>query len=199
MTLQVGPDGIEPVRHTTVLGIDPSLTNTGLAVLTDGRPTALHSIGWHSSSSSSFEDRAERILALKRDVLAWIDTHASDAALAVIEGPIPGGNTDTAYLFDRGGFWWQLYPALRRRKIPVAVVNPNTRPGWATGTKADKTMILQAVRQWYPRVKILNHDIADALIMALMGTMRADRSIPMPFLVKERHYNGLEAVSWPKA
>ncbi|WP_078313720.1 crossover junction endodeoxyribonuclease RuvC [Mycobacteroides chelonae] len=183
---------------TTVIGIDPSLVSTGLAVLTDGRPTAMHSIGWGCHKGASYEDRSLRILAVKKAILTWIDHHAPNPDLVAMEGEIPGGKV-TGHYFDRAGLWHHLYPALRRRKMPVAIINPKTRPLWAVGNgNADKKTILPAVCAWYPGVPIRNHDIADAIILALMGTMKLDRSVRMPFLVKERHYNGLEVVKWPK-
>ncbi|MEC4838158.1 hypothetical protein R2360_00205 [Mycobacteroides chelonae] len=43
---------------------------------------------------------------------------------------------------------------------------------------------------------MLNHDIADAAVLALMGAFHLGEA--MPFTVKERHYAGLEAAAWPK-
>ncbi|SKO00274.1 Uncharacterised protein [Mycobacteroides abscessus subsp. massiliense] len=56
--------------------------------------------------------------------------------------------------------------------------------------------MLANVREWFgPRVKVLNHDIADAAVLALMGAFHLGEA--MPFTVKERHYIGLGAAAWP--
>lgn len=172
------------MQVTTVLGIDPSLRSTGLAVLRDGVPVALHSIGWGCHKGASYEDRCVRILAVKKAALTWIDEHAPDADLVAMEGEIPGGKV-TGHHFDRAGLWHHLYPALLRRKLPVAVVNPRTRPKWAVGNgNAAKEVVEAAVCAWFPRITIDNDDIADAIILALMGSVRF--GAPMPPTVRER-------------
>lgn len=184
---------------TTVLGIDPSLTNTGLAVIHDGVPVRRHSIGWSGHNGASYDEREERIVSLVNSITAWIKETGVVADLAVIEGPIYHGKMLPSQ-HDRAGAWWGFYSQLRRKlKVPRAVCSPTTRARWATGHgHAEKKDVLTTVRAWYPSVKVLNDDIADAVVLGLIGTMKLDRSIRMPFLVKERHYEGLEAVAWPQ-
>ncbi|MEC4854671.1 crossover junction endodeoxyribonuclease RuvC [Mycobacteroides chelonae] len=169
---------------TTVLGLDPSLTGTGLAVVRDGVPVALKSIGWGCHEGISYEDRSLRILAVKKAVLTWIDHYGTDTDLVAVEGEIPGGKV-TGHYFDRAGLWHHLYPALRRRKMPVIVVNPRTRPKWATGNGgADKKTVQAAVQKWYPRTGIDDHNVADAIVLALMGSVRLE--MPVPTMVRAR-------------
>lgn len=181
---------------TTVLGIDPSLRNTGLALVRDGQPLRLHSIGWAGHDGDSYGDRRKRIVSLTKAVGQWIDAHVPlTTDLAVIEGPILHGKMLPSY-FDRAGLWWGLYAALAQRKLPVAVVMPTTRALWATGHgRAEKEAVLSTVRGWFPATKVLNHDIADAITLAMLGSLKLGSS--MPFEVKQRHLNGLEATTWP--
>ncbi|MBZ4547778.1 hypothetical protein [Mycobacterium avium] len=49
-----------------VAGIDPSLTNTGIAVLADGNPLSLRSIGHGTLSGHSYAHRADCTTELAR-------------------------------------------------------------------------------------------------------------------------------------
>ncbi|MBN7454297.1 crossover junction endodeoxyribonuclease RuvC [Mycobacteroides abscessus] len=180
---------------TIVLGIDPSLRSTGLAVLTDGQPTALHSIGYGGHDGDSYATRSRRVRAVCRAVIEWA-LRDGPPDLAVIEGPAYGQFLPST--FDRSGLWHGLFGALDAKKVPVAVVPPQTRAKWATGNgRAEKGEVLLNVREWFgPRVKVVNHDIADAAVLALMGAFRLGEA--MPFTVKPRHYAGLDAAAWPK-
>lgn len=168
---------------TIVLGIDPSLRSTGLAVLTDGRPTALHSIGYGGHDGDSYATRSRRVRAVCRSAIEWA-LRDGRPDLAVIEGPAYGQFLPST--FDRSGLWHGLYGALDAKKVPVAVVPPQTRAKWATGSgRAEKGEVLANVRAWFPPpTKVLNHDIADAAVLALMGSVQF--GTPMPTTVRER-------------
>lgn len=180
-----------------VAGIDPSLTNTGIAILLDGQPLLLRSIGHGTPNGKTYGHRSDRIVAQCRAVIAHVlpcNSSAADIDLAVMEGPAYGANLPSAH--DRAGLFWGLYSTLRARKIPIAVVAPKTRALWATGSgNADKRDVLAAVRAWWPNKRILNHDIADAAALAAIGAFHAGD--PMPFPVRERHSANLAAVQWP--
>lgn len=176
-----------------VCGIDPSLTNTGIAILSDGQPMLLRSIGHGTLSGRSYAHRSDRIVSQCRAVMdAVISREATD--LAVIEGPAYGACNASTH--DGSGLWWGLYSTLRARRIPIAVIAPTTRAKWATGKgNADKTTVLTTVRSWWPNTHVANHDQADALVLAAIGAFHAGD--PMPFPVKERHTANLAAVQWP--
>lgn len=177
-----------------VAGIDPSLTSTGIAVLVDGQPTLLRSIGHGTLSGRSYAHRSDRIVSECRAVINAVLGAPRPIDLAVIEGPAYGACNASTH--DGSGLWWGLYSTLRARRIPVAVIAPTTRAKWATGKgNADKATVLAAVRAWWPNTHIANHDQADALILAAIGAFHHDD--PMPFPVKERHTANLAAVQWP--
>ncbi|WP_062906491.1 RuvC family protein [Mycobacterium avium] len=74
-----------------VAGIDPSLTNTGIAVLADGNPLSLRSIGHGTLSGHSYAHRSDRIVSQCRAVIdALILADDAKPAVAVIEGPAYG-------------------------------------------------------------------------------------------------------------
>lgn len=179
-----------------VAGIDPSLTNTGIAILADGQPLSLRSIGHGTPNGKSYGHRSDRIVAQCRAVIdALVLADDAKPALAVIEGPAYGANMPSH--FDRAGLFWGLISTLRARRIPTAVIPPATRAKWATGKgNADKRTVLATVRSWWPATRIANHDQADALVLAAIGAFHAGD--PMPFAVKERHSANLAAVQWPE-
>ncbi|MDD7812608.1 crossover junction endodeoxyribonuclease RuvC [Mycobacterium sp. CSUR Q5927] len=177
-----------------VAGIDPSLTNCGIAILDQGHPVHLDAVGHGGKDGASYDHRSRRIVSQCRCIIGIIATHSPQ--LAVIEGPAYGQNLPSNH--DRAGLWWGLYSALRARKIHTVVIAPKTRALWATGNgNADKRDVLQTVRTWWPthRRAIRNHDIADALVLAAIGAHHLGD--PMPFQTKDRHTLALDAISWP--
>lgn len=178
-----------------VVGIDPSLTNCGIAILHNGQPAYLDTIGHPGHDGANYDNRSDRIVSQCRAIITATTRAVGDRIdLAVIEGPAYGANLPSNH--DRAGLWWGLYSALRARKIPTAVVAPGTRAKWATGHgRASKTDVLTAVRTWWPNQAIRNHDIADAAVLAALGAFHLGE--PMPFPVKDRHTLALEAIAWP--
>ncbi|MEB3021292.1 crossover junction endodeoxyribonuclease RuvC [[Mycobacterium] crassicus] len=176
-----------------VAGIDPSLTNCGIAILEAGQPVHLDAVGHAGKDGASYDHRSRRIVSQCRCIISIITTHTPD--LAVIEGPAYGHNLPSNH--DRAGLWWGLYSALRAKHIPTAVVAPGTRAKWATGHgRAGKADVLKTVRAWWPDTTIRNHDIADAAVLATLGAFHAGD--PMPFPVKPRHQVGADVIDWPE-
>ncbi|MGV0627194.1 crossover junction endodeoxyribonuclease RuvC [Mycolicibacter minnesotensis] len=187
-----------------VAGIDPSLTSCGIAILHNGQPAYLDAIGHPGRDGASYDHRSRRIVSQCRAIITAItecniggrnSTPNVAIDLAVIEGPAYGANLPSNH--DRAGLWWGLYSALRAKRIPTAVVAPQTRAKWATGHgRATKTDVLNAVRTWWPNHSIRNHDIADAAVLAAIGAHH--HGDPMPFPTKPRHTLALDAIDWPE-
>jgi len=182
-----------------VVGIDPSLTNTGIAALLNGAPIAVNRIGHGTRNGNSYAHRSDRIVSQCRAV---IDTLTCDFGihgpktidLAVMEGPAYGANLPSAH--DRAGLFWGLYSALRAKHVPTVIIPPATAKKWATGHgDATKKVVLCAARQWWPGLRIADDNVADALVLAAIGAFHLGH--PMPFQVKDRHTTGLEAIDWP--
>lgn len=179
----------------TVVGIDPSLTSTGLAILSDGNPTTLETIGHHTRNGQSYAHRSDRIVSQTRAVIDCLRSHtpAGGYQLAVIEGPAYAHHN--AYTHDGAGLWWGIYSAIRAKRVPIAVCAPQTRAKWASGRgNAPKAEILALVRSWWPETTIRNHDIADACVLALMGAHHLGERV---WFAKERHTTALESIDWP--
>lgn len=211
-----------------IAGVDPSLTNTGLAVFEcsqncndcdcpvercmgyglgvkccpdcrhsrRARPHSLHSIGWGEEGGKSWLDRNRRGRDLASAVCSWLVQRSPD--LVLIELPIPRGLNRAS----QPDLWWLfnlLLAELTDRRIDCVMVNPRTRQAWATGNgNAGKPEILAEVRTWWEPVKVLNADIADAIVLASMGALRYGYELPAKVRVKPRHWTPLlEKVIWP--
>lgn len=190
---------MERARVSIVVGLDPSLTNTGIAVLVNGAPLLLTSTGLGSPDGKSHQHRSRRVRAVCQSVLLHVTqgSHGLWPDLVVIEGILEHGPMLPSAI-DRHQLWGGIYGGLDAKNIPVVVINPSTLKVWVTGHgRASKGEMLTAVRAWWPNITIRNHDIADAAALAAIGAMHAGD--PMPFTVKDRHRNSLDAVAWPEA
>ena len=177
-----------------IIGLDPSLTSAGIAILDNGTPTLLASIG-HPSQGRSFAHRSRRIVSQCRAIVNALPERAD---LVVIEEPAWGINMPSAH--DRAGLWWGLYSALTAKGHTIAVVNPKTRAKWASGTgAASKTQVLEAVRTtWAPwRLRITNDDVADALTLAEIGARHVGEELH--FMPRRRHIEALAGMTLPVA
>lgn len=182
----------------TVIGLDLSLTRTGIAVLAGmaaAPPAILVDVGFASRDSKSYRDRNRRVRAQCRAVCEAINpATVGDVALAVLEGPLPHPPKQ-AYEWDRAGLWHGVFGQLDAWKIPIAVVNPATLKRWATGKgNADKPAMLAAARQVWP-VDVANDDQADALHLAGMGWQKL--GLRLPWEPHRWQHEGLLAVDWP--
>lgn len=177
-----------------IAGIDPSLTNTGLAILTNGHPTHLSHHGYPGHNSDTWKTRSRRIRWTTRTTYQTLTT-GRHIDLAVIEGPAYNSHHGSA--FDRAALWHGIYAALEAAHIPIAVVAPRTRAAWATGTgTATKTDVTNAVQTWYPNTTITCDDEADALVLAAIGAHHHHQ--PLPFPTKPRHTTALDKIHWPE-
>ena len=179
---------------TRVTGIDPSLTGTGLAVLTStgGRvDTMLRTVGSTGKRSDTWAMRGARLTKLRNETMRWVPR---DTTLAVMEGPAYG--VQGSGIHDRAGYWWMLYQALTALKIPVAVCPPTTRAKWATDKgNSGKADVAVAVSRLWPVVEWRGDDEADALALASMGAQHI--GMPVPYMVLERHKLAVSKIEWP--
>lgn len=176
-----------------VCGIDPSLTGTGIAILTNGTPTATKKIGYPGHSGASDLDRSRRIVSLRHEIVAYVRQHTPD--LVTIESPAYSQNHGSAC--DRHAYWHYLIHEFGvAGPERYAGITPTSRAQFATGKgHATKTQVQDVVDTWWPHLRIRDDNIADALVLAAMGA--AWSGDPLPFELKPRHRNNLEAVAWP--
>lgn len=146
----------------TVVGVDSSLTSTGLCVLADGQPALSRSRtkpGRPGTTSTLARMRHQRDAVLA----------ASDGAdLVLIEG-LSFGSKGSATR-DLAGLWWLAVDALLERGHPLGVAAPGVLKKWTTGTgNADKFAVFAAIGRRWPHVPLGGPDEADALALASLG------------------------------
>lgn len=182
-----------------ILGIDPSLTRTGVAVVYGGRlEVTAYTDRFESGppkrakgdkTRATIAERSARIAELADCVLE----HARDVTLALIEEPIHGVKGGS--IWDRAGLWWSIVSRLQRADIPVVQVNSTTRRIWATGTAgAGKSPVSVHMSRMWPDLDAgLSDDEWDALVFASMGAQHLGW---MPIELA-RHREQLAKVVWP--
>lgn len=180
----------------TVVGIDLSLTSTGIARIGPGG-VSVHKIVSKGRADATLAQRHAR-LSLLRDRVAL---EVVDADLVVIEGPSLGQKSQSG-VHDRSGLWWLVMDALfdeRPGGAPgpqVVEVPPTNRAKYATGKgNASKDTVLAAVVRRYLDVDVTGNDEADALVLAAMGSRHLGFPIDtVPALNRE----GMAKVHWPE-
>lgn len=158
-----------------ILGIDFSLTSTGLAVLCDDGTTDTCTIK-SPKDDGSIESIVHRIEFIADKVEAWADLAADDTV--IIEGLLHHAKSPHRGKITAG--WW----AVARRVAmlshpPVIVVPPKTRAKYATGHgAAGKKAVLEQVTARYPQFNIDgSDDIADAVTLVAIGARLLEQPI----------------------
>ena len=185
----IRPDLTSPL----VVGIDPSLTGTGLAS-TDGWCKV---IGYKKTRAKdpgiTQLPHPERVRAMRSLALQVLESiHLPD--LAVMELPAVSRSGGGAH--ERGWFWWHLYSELTRYEVPVALMAPNARALYATGKgTAAKGAVIDAVTRRFPDWATEGNDnAADAV--ALMAAGRDWLGTPITDMPKT-HRAALDKAVWP--
>lgn len=186
-----------------VVGVDPSLTGTGIAVVDtdDVLVIATHTITSAGRKDATLTERRERIAYIAERQIGDYALGLGDrrgetgrADLVVIEAPSLGQARQGGQ-FDRHGLWWLAVHRLHTLGIPVAAVAPNARAKYATGKgNASKEQVLLAVARRYPHVAVANNNEADALALAAMGARHLSQPIDD---LPQTHLEALVKVQWP--
>lgn len=188
-----------------VIGIDLSLTSTGLAVVnhsdlfgttaavarvTSDAPSTPRNPRTGKPTPPTLEQRHNRL----QRIVGELREYCSAADLVVIEQP--AFSRSTGSMHDRSGLWWLVVTKLRSLDLPVVEVTPPARAKYATGKgNAGKDAVLAAVVRRYVDVDVTGNDEADALVLAAMGARHLGH--PIDDLPKT-HLAALEAVRWPE-
>lgn len=152
-----------------VMGIDPSLTSTGLALVVDGQIAATDCV----KSSPTGDTPAEvvgRILAVADGVIeVALDYHPD---IVVIESASFASKFGKPH--ERAGLYWFLVGNFIGMGVRVVTVAPQSRAKYGTGKgnakKADVYAAVKATYQPLTTARISNNDIADAVLLASMGS-----------------------------
>lgn len=176
-----------------VIGIDPSLTGTGIASSNGWCEVIGYKKVRAKDPGITQLPHPERIRAMRQlahQVLESIHL----PTLAVMELPAVSRSGGGAH--ERGWFWWHLYSELTRYEVPVALMAPNARALYATGKgTAAKGAVIDAVTRRFPAWTTEGNDnAADAV--ALMAAGRDWLHHPIATL-PQTHRAALAKATWP--
>jgi Holliday junction resolvasome RuvABC endonuclease subunit len=184
-----------------VVGIDPSLTATGIAIIRDGIPDQPTKIGYPGTSGASDADRARRCVALVREITTAVRRAQPD--LVLIESPAYAQSLPSTC--DRNFLWMALVHEFAVcGPMKYARITPTARAQFAAGNgHASKLSVINAVNGWWPHLNLrtepasrMQDGEADAMVIATMGVAQYEPEL-LPFPILERQRNNLEAVAWP--
>lgn len=188
---------------TAVLGLDTSLTSTGLAWAVDGEIVDAERIRTTGKKSDDLAARRSRVSGIAQRVAECVIYGEPD--LVVIEAPSFGSQHGSAH--DRSGLWWLIVDMLFEiTDGDVAMVSPNGRAKYATGKgSADKQAVFEAVVQTYGQfddvrdIEALGwrqgNDMADAVVLAAMGSRHLDDVVEDE--LADKHLEAMATVAWP--
>jgi len=179
-----------------VLGIDPSLTATGLSWIdAEATTVGVQTLRSTGHNNDTLAQRSARIDTLAQGFQSTLE-HLGVIDLAVIEGPSHGSKGGSAW--DRAGLWWAYVSILFDRGIQVAVCVPTTRIKWATGsgkaTKSTKSDVAVAAVRLWPDVSADGDNEWDALCLATIGAQRLGWPVPH----RAHHVHAQTAIVWPE-
>lgn len=183
--------------YFSVVGIDPSLTGTGVGVIqADGttRSTAVHTFGRKGKTTETLDQRLDRLTAVTtrvRDVISRLDVWPS---LATIETPAYGQTSGSHH--DRSGLWWDIVRELRYEfGIPVVEIGIGKVKIYATGKGVGaKDEIMAATIRRYLDTQITNNNEADAFVLAAMAARLIGEPIEE---LPKTHLRAMEGLAIP--
>lgn len=180
---------------TTIVGLDLSLTSTGVALIA-GNDISTYRVRSKGSKDASIADTALRLDTIAQFVIGWAtDEWSLGLDLAVIEAPSFGSRNGSQH--ERGGLWWKVAGILWEMDVPIATVAPTTRAKYATGSgKADKDEVLAAAIKRYPAAEITGNDVADAVVLAAMGARHL--GVPVEDSLPAKSLEAMATAKWPK-
>lgn len=149
------------------VGIDPSLTRTGVAIIDTNLDEPVFSVASFSSPacSSSIEDRNNRLRELTDKIHNFIYKDFWPTKVA-IEGP--AHSSSVGKMWDRSGLWWYLINDMIY-DTDIIEIPPTTRAKYATGKgNAGKDEVILSIARTYTMFDLTNNDEADAIALVSM-------------------------------
>ncbi|MEV4735520.1 MULTISPECIES: hypothetical protein [unclassified Microbacterium] len=185
---------------SAVLGVDPSLTVSGCALVQWEPDTTPLWETWRGRTSPAEVENAEtsrrRIRKMLAEILAFVPPRLT---LSVVEGPAMGAKY-TPLADERAGLRWMLVDQLCARG-PVVLLTPNTRQVLAhsdsiprgTTSTVRKGLVLNSVRLLVPEAHVPDHNVADGVALARAGAHAA--GLEAPYTAKQ--ISAHAKVAWP--
>ncbi|MEV0016606.1 hypothetical protein [Streptomyces tendae] len=183
---------VRPVDGPRVVGVDTSLTGTGLAS-SEGWCRVVGYVDKTKKHPISKLPRVER-LAHMNVLLDAVMAGIGVPDLAVMEGAALSRASGGAH--ERGWLWWRVYERLLDQDVPVGVLSTNQRILYATGkgSGAKGVVLEQVVRRWPQWQTGGNDNAADATVLMAAGRDWLRHPIDA---VPKAHRKAVTAADWP--
>lgn len=186
---------LKTVDSPSAIGIDLSLTRTGIAMV-QGDRSVTYSFGRQGKRDEPLLMRLDRLEDLVQSIESAIwATVLEVPKVACIEDVAfgtPGGSTT-----DRAALFWLTVAMLRRNEIPVVAVNVSKVKIYATGrgNKHEKDEVMLAIVRRYPNIEIQNNDEADATALAAIGARLVGE--PIEASLPQTHLRAMDGLALP--
>jgi len=165
-----------------VLGIDSSLTGTGLCLvdpLADPPTIQVHTVRPPGPKTKTRREYSRRVSA----AVEVIDAAMEGVDLIVMEELAYAAKGDTAFVLP--WMWGRIIDCAEARDIPLSFANVSQLKKYATGIgNCDKDQVIAKVVRDYPEVAISNNNEADALVLAQIGCRGLGHPIDHPTVKK---------------
>lgn len=174
-----------------VVGVDPSLTGTGLAWTDDRGRLGMSLIKTTApkKGTATVRTRHGRLAG----ILGRVSGELLGTDLLAIEAPSYGSVGGAKH--DRSGLWWLITDLAYRMRVPVVEIAPRTRALYATGNgAADKDEVIQACSTWLKRSSYDDNEV-DAAVLAAMGARHLGH--PIDGAEQPHHKRAMAGVAWP--
>jgi crossover junction endodeoxyribonuclease RuvC len=177
-----------------VLGIDVSLSSTGLA-LVDHRGLRTGLV--RTRPVEGYAATTTRLQYIKAGVREWL-TQPVD--LAVLEDPTKVATSArgqmTGKASERAGLFWLVLDLLAEAGVPFGACTSSQLKQYGTGNgNAGKAAMVAAAREAFPRAGIAKDDEADAAWLAAMGARRL--GAPIDGEGTTARAKALQRAEWP--
>ncbi len=155
---------------TCTVGIDLSMTSTGLAVydpamVVPGGVAHTETVTTRPNKIPGYDGKLERFQMISSKIMLALPV---DEVHVFLEGPSYSSAGQATH--DIAGNWWLLYQLLTDEGCHITVVPPAIVKTYATGKgNAAKDAVLAAAIKRYPDIDIPGNDIADAVILMAIG------------------------------
>jgi crossover junction endodeoxyribonuclease RuvC len=182
------------------IGLDLSLSNTGIAMIASGGKAFCERVS-HGGGAKDMTI-AQELLRIREmgarvahKVLGWVAEVdlPPENVLFTFEGPSIGSVNGKPH--ERAGLWWLVANEIHTYG-QIAKASPATNKKYWTGNgAADKKLMLTLAKQRYPELVILDDNVADALSLADMGARHL--GIPMMPRPPQVNLGSLMRAEWP--
>ncbi len=173
----------------SVVGIDPSLRCTGVAIITRTGDVATRR--FPTDPAGTLLEQQVQVRYVVGSILSWLPEVLD---LVLIEEPyVPRHGAGEVIV--RSWLYGMLVDQMAQRG-PVAKVTAKTRAKYgAHNGNADKKAVTAAIRTAFPDVRIQDHNEADALALAAMAARHLGR--PVDGVGSAKQLEAMTAVVWP--